>query len=375
MMNPTPYPSSPHIPPPPPTPPQPRHLQREPSHHRTNTAWQNLINLDLSLIHQLLRFMHDENHAKFKYIIDNITSDNPLQDINLVQWIVFFSALLTTTRWVTLLWSCTVNLIMCTTLRFFIGAPRPFEIDTRLKATAHRGRSNYGFPSTETHMSIVLNGCIIVYEDGIDKIVPFFLFILTLVIGFTRVYSCSRFVHQIVLSYFTGSIGLIATIQLTERWKEWDVNWRLHMLWLSVIVGVFFVCTMLSVEDNSSYLGGVPKEEYVRVIQGIVNTDPAKISEHIAMQNSKVLDYQGNDPNERQRRMKTAWRLQNRKDSFYFLHNTIIKNQQQKNEMARQQRDSLIAEQQRRQYLEERNRMRQRTERSSGDMEFTNNLR
>ena len=130
-----------------------------------------------------------------------------------------------------------------------------------------------------------------------------------------------------------------------------------------------------------------------------MNTDPAKISEHIAMQNSKVLDYTGNDPNERQRRMKTAWRLQNRKDSFYFLQNTIVKNQMEKHEIARQQvslwveyvffvlnshadnlddahtqRDHLIAEQQRRQVLEERAMMRQRAHTGNNDRAFLENL-
>ena len=86
-------------------------------------------------------------------------------------------------RWVTLLWSCSVNLLLCTVLRFLIGARRPFEADTRLRATANRGRDSHGFPSTETHISVVLNGCIILNEEGLDRILPFLLFILTIVIG------------------------------------------------------------------------------------------------------------------------------------------------------------------------------------------------
>ena len=45
------------------------------------------------------------------------------------------------------------------------------------------------------------------------------------------------------------------------RWREWDVNWRLHMMWFGIVIAVGFTCVMLGVEENSSYVGGVPKEE------------------------------------------------------------------------------------------------------------------
>ena len=161
--------------------------------------------------------MHNEDHIKFRNFIENITSDNPLQDINLLQWLVFISALFTSTRWVSLLWSCSVNLLLCTILKFIIAAPRPFEVDTRLRGGSHRGRYNYGFPSTETHLAVVLNGSIILAEEGKDRMLPFLLFLLTLLIGFTRVYSCARFVHQIAFSYATGFSGLMMTVHLGER--------------------------------------------------------------------------------------------------------------------------------------------------------------
>jgi len=94
----------------------------------------------LNHIHLLLRFLAHPTNAPYKNFLDNITSSNPFQDINLVQWVIFGFALFSIESWVTLLWSCSLNLLVVSVFRFIIGAKRPFEVDTRLRALANRGR-------------------------------------------------------------------------------------------------------------------------------------------------------------------------------------------------------------------------------------------
>ena len=123
-------------------------------------------------------------------------------------------------------------------------------------------------------MSIVLNGCIALNCSGIDKMVSFLLFILTFIIGLTRVYSCSRFIYQIVGSFITGSIGLLVSQACMVRWKEVDISWKIHVLWMIIVLIVFSIVVMIAIEDNSSSFGGIPNSEYVRVIKGEPRATP-----------------------------------------------------------------------------------------------------
>jgi len=71
-----------------------------------------------------------------------------------------------------------------------------------LRPTSNKTRENYGFPSVEIHMAVVVNGFVAARFAEWWASVP--LFCITIFMGFTRVYSCARFVHQVVLSFVTG---------------------------------------------------------------------------------------------------------------------------------------------------------------------------
>ena len=49
-------------------------------------------------------------------------------------------------------------MLVAVTLRFMVGARRPFEYDQRMKPMSDRYMSSYGFPSIETYMSVIIYG-------------------------------------------------------------------------------------------------------------------------------------------------------------------------------------------------------------------------
>ena len=66
----------------------------------------------------------------------------------------------------------------------------------------------FRFPSIESHMSVVILGHFCMFYNFI-LVFPLAA-IVTFVIGLSRVYSRSRFPHQIVASWLTGLLGLVS---------------------------------------------------------------------------------------------------------------------------------------------------------------------
>ena len=209
--------------------------------------WEKLIAWDLTQIHKVQRFMYDPRNdwlrievgrmeegwevlrigGNFKTTdllfaftlsqVDKVVSSSPLNDINLLTWVTFFVVMALnayTDRWYTFLWCTSLNIAVTMIARVLIQARRPFEIDKRLRPVTNKTRQSYGFPSVESHMAVVVNGFVAARFAEWWVSIP--LFCLTLFVGFTRVYSCARFVHQIVLSYVTGLIGLTVFLQFEE---------------------------------------------------------------------------------------------------------------------------------------------------------------
>ena len=98
------------------------------------------------------------------------------------------------------------------------------------------------------------------------------------------------------------------------------------------------------------------------MVGGILNTDTSVIQEHMAMQASKNLDH----PKRRgveltdKAKAKTAYRLQNRKDSFFHLQNNIVWKELEKSEIRqrfwgerRREEDERLREEQWRNMTEE----------------------
>ena len=83
----------------------------------------------------------------------------------MLTWFTFITVMALnayTDRWYTFLWCCSVNVGITSALRVLIRARRPFEIDRTLRPRTNKTRQNFGFPSIESHMAVVVNGFVAV---------------------------------------------------------------------------------------------------------------------------------------------------------------------------------------------------------------------
>ena len=72
--------------------------------------------------------------------------------------------------------------------------------------------------------------------------------------------------------------------------RRFSLKWQLHWVYLVLCIFVLIALMGLAIEDNSSSFGGIPREEYIRVVGGILNTEPGAIHEHMHAQASKKLE-------------------------------------------------------------------------------------
>jgi len=283
-------------------------------------------------MHRLQGFMNDPRQRWLKVEVDKVISSSPLQDINLITWFTFAVVVglnAYTPRWYPFLYCCSINVAVVSLMRLALGARRPFEIDRTLKSKTNRSRQNYGFPSVESHMAVVVNGYIAMKFAEWWLSIP--LFFLTLFIGFTRVYSCARFIHQVALSYFTGAIGLVVYKCFENKLESRLIYWQVHVIYAMFCVIVFVTLVSMAIEDNSTHFGSIPRSEYIRVVGGIFNTDPSEIHEHMHVQASKQLDNLTLFSD--RGKQKYAERLYSRKDSFFHLQNNIAKKDMEKKQL------------------------------------------
>ncbi|CAM9091260.1 unnamed protein product, partial [Heterosigma akashiwo] len=159
-------------------------------------------------------------------------------------------------------------------LRWTLGCRRPFEFDGRLRKAVKTDKYiwSYGFPSLETHMAVVVYGGIAFYS-GKWQLLWLFTPIIAFV-GFTRVYACARFIHQVALSGGTGALGLALAFWAVRSLRAWGVRYRCHYYWAFLALTVVLVVVGLWAESNECSWLGVPREEYRRVLRGILETSP-----------------------------------------------------------------------------------------------------
>jgi hypothetical protein len=305
--------------------------------------YDRLIDADLRLSYRVNVWLGE--HRLLHKAVSRLTSSNPLHDASLLTTVVFIIATFNCSKYYyRLLYISSVNLFVSTCLRALLKAKRPFEYDSRLRPLADKYRTSYGFPSLESVMSVVVNGyCCI--ESSFAFYVSLPLFCLTMFIALTRIHAKSRFIHQIVLSWFVGMLGLWGAYWLLRRWEGWHLHYRVHIGWAIIVMIILLSFVGLAIEDNSSNFGSIPREEYVRVVGGLFNTDPTRIAEHVARQNLGNSGGGGNN-NDRSKNRR-LWKLQNRKDSSYYLQNSLMRKDYEKKYMAQQVRQQQIEQQQR----------------------------
>jgi membrane-associated phospholipid phosphatase len=114
-----------------------------------------------------------------------------------------------------------------------IQAKRPYEYDLNLKPTTDLHPDSYAyalfalfefilsfffffrFPSLESYMAVVIMGHLFFHLNNI-YFLPIALSVVALV-GLSRIYSRSRFPHQIIGSYIFGFGGLIVGMECCDR--------------------------------------------------------------------------------------------------------------------------------------------------------------
>lgn len=90
-------------------------------------------------------------------------------------------------------------------------------------------------------------------------------------VGISRIYTRSRFPHQIVGSWLLGSIGLFSCIKFCEYLELHKLTKEVHGVGLGFLSFLLIGNVALAVENNESRLLSIPKQEFIRVISGIIS--------------------------------------------------------------------------------------------------------
>lgn len=276
----------------------------------------------------------------------NIVNRHPWNDICSVIWLISFVGLLEIGR--LHFWVVIINLGIAALLRKLIQAKRPVEYDLSLQPMTDRGALSFAFPSLESYMSVVILGHIAVHlpNYGLLLWIPFSLG-LTFIIGVSRLYARSRFPHQIVGSWFLGVIGLVGVMHLCERHQVHMWERLVHGSW----VGFAIVCVVtnfaINMESNDSILAYTPRQEFIRVIGGIVNGSSEQNGEGTASEQNQTprsaalaaaranaaVDPYGN------RNYSSV-----KRDSFYFLQKTLERREDEKRGLSRRTQNVFDSE-------------------------------
>lgn len=303
-------------------------------------TYDELIEMDTKLLWAIQDFVYrrrwiDKRMAK-------IVSKYPYYDIGLLIWLIFMVGVFEIGK--RHFWVVGVNLGASFVLRKLIGAKRPVEVDIRLQPTTDIHPDSYGLPSLESYMSVVIVGHIFL-RTGSWAFLPFGI-LVTLLIGFSRVYSRARFPHQIVASWGLGFVGLVIGIHYCEVMNGGfhGMHEFGHWTCFGVAVAVFLINLFMNMENNDSRLGGIPKEEYMRVLTGIMGSSGEQGSDtsyRNTTEDAAFMDAtdgpssppSGGSVNARGEAMRQAQansmrdglgrRRQPKRDSFYFLQRTL----------------------------------------------------
>ncbi|CAM9245506.1 unnamed protein product [Chrysoparadoxa australica] len=91
------------------------------------------------------------------------------------------------------------------------------------------------------------------------------------IIGFTRIYACSRFIHQVLLSYVTGAIGLRWSLHfMANVLPTFKLEARHHDYGIAVVVILLLGLMALWAESNDTSFLGIKKQEFARVLTDIL---------------------------------------------------------------------------------------------------------
>jgi membrane-associated phospholipid phosphatase len=300
-------------------------------------AFQELIRKDLVLLWKIQDYVY--NWPSLDVGMAKIVSKWPWKDICTVIWL--FCTIGTIEFKGRHFFLVIMNLAACFIARKLIAAKRPVEYDIRLQPLTDLGEESYGFPSIESYMSVVI------MLDLTHLIKPFafklLFFILALVViflvGFSRIYTRSRFPHQVAGSWILGFIGLILSIPCCESMNLHQLSHGHHWYCVAIVTVPIMVNFALNMENNDSRILYIPKKEFVTVLGNIINgSAKSSVDSSVTNDNDQMIDGDASTIDAKKTITAIAQesiRRRNKgmsvkRDSFYYLQQTMEKRDEEK---------------------------------------------
>eukprot|EP01034_Spumella_vulgaris_P024025 gene24025-30321_t len=100
---------------------------------------------------------------------------------------------------------------------------------------------------------------------------PILAVVIVVVVGFSRVFSRSRFPHQVVGSWICGTAGLVLGMHCCEKMNFHKMTHHEHGVCVGLVTLGVLCNFALCMENNDSRLVGIPKQEFIRVMSDIIS--------------------------------------------------------------------------------------------------------
>ncbi|KAF0685756.1 Aste57867_22364 [Aphanomyces stellatus] len=224
----------------------------------------------MQLDFRILWWLYDQKprYPGVTQAIHSVVSRYRTQDISLLLWLIFF--FLVPDLGFPYVWTCVGNLLVALVLQYAIDAKRPIDYDPDLHVYMCTDPDTRGFPSVDSHMAIVVVAPAF-FLDSVSLLTCLMLLACVGLIAFSRVFVAARFPSQIVASWATGVLGLCVGDFCHVTMQLYRIPAYYHRVALvCVIVGTLF-CIAQYVERNESRSFGLPKAEFTRVLESIIN--------------------------------------------------------------------------------------------------------
>lgn len=251
-----------------------------------SSSYREMLERDTQLLWSIQDYFRKRKWLDVR--MSQIISKNPWQDVVIVVW--FFSAIALVEIGFLHFWVTAANLLFALMMRNLFQATRPMEIDRRLQPLTDTNAESYGFPSVETYMAVVVMGHLTVYFQSI-MFVPI-AFVVVFIVGVSRLYSRSRFPHQIFASWFLGIVGLLVATSCCKGMDLHKMDQHHHYTCLIIIGAIFAGFMALAVENNDSRLVYIPKKDFIEIIAGIINMSSDAVKRREG--NTENIDLDGN---------------------------------------------------------------------------------
>lgn len=199
--------------------------------------------------------------------LDCLLSRYQLKDIGVVFWII----LGTTSLYVGFshFWSGIASTCIASALRLFIKDPTPGKMDERY--TPCRVPDEWALPCPQSMFSSAVSVSLAMQKGWIVEGVIASIF--ALFVSFLRVFSLTRYPHQVLSSLLFGStFSIVSHSMFVPLFVK--IPRESNYILLFVMIIVWGIWIGLRAETNSCGSLGVPRREFVRVITSVASSQP-----------------------------------------------------------------------------------------------------